>query len=1042
MDRVEPRDRGHEPGDPLKARGRAKRQRCADGSVLWRLPAEDERSAARLLKLATSGVGGFVDGGVDDEGVWLLRAMPATSLAELRREQPRPWPFERVLSVAQRIARALAACEAASLFPGALTPRTLLVALTDNDDERVHLCLPAENLVSAMVGTTPSDTGHSLAGAGSNADDLLWSPPEHGDDALWDSAANRYALGAISYTLLAGEHPFGGAGLRHALSEARHAEPAPFPRDIARQLPPGMMSLCLRMIDPKRAARPDSAEAIAVALDRLIDRDGGAAVVAVGRSKHEADEDEEVSNASSRQPSRREAPVAVSKPERDGSREPIGFGELASMLSRGRGRWVSPLLGIALCAIALAFAARQKAPPPRRTVTVPPVLAVAANQTRAADCASCHPRHAAEWSQSVMGHSVKSPLFNALESLIEEQVGRDRDCPGGAGILRRAGGSSQVCRDRNTGLSITGAGGEHWCVNCHAPGDNLGSNMPAWEGKPGGDPRSRHPVRDLIAPAALEGISCAFCHQVHAPVGPNGSPGYQGNPSWTSFVSGTTFLSRPEDRRGLHGIANSGYSLDPAELLLSGPTQDEKRLALVGGFPVHARPSEEARRYLASSDFCGSCHDVRLFGTDVVGARSGEHFKRLRNAYSEWSVWADGERRAGRKAASCQDCHMSTYPGICAPGEPTDDELTHEACPSGTHFEAQEPGRRVNGRVATTSTKASAISPHYFSAVDLPMARDIADAALDQDGLDAHGLPLSFKKRRDLLLRRSLKLDLGEVRRAGASLEIPLTIENVGAGHKMPAGFSQEREVWVHLRVEDGRGNVLYEVGRVDRNDEDLHDKEFVRVNTDPDRVDGLGQPLGMFGADVRDGPDVPRWSPLPELGGTEFRGKGLINFQNGFQRCVRCISEVSASGECLPLAFERHRAERYTDGVYDIDTGDCLSNLNGRAALFEVYFPIGALDADRGAVKGPDAIMDTRSLSPGKPVRFTYELRVNRQGPLTVTARLMFRSFPPFLVRAFADYEAKQAQRGRRPSGPLVSFEMLQRLERIELARRTLVVP
>jgi hypothetical protein len=53
-----------------------------------------------------------------------------------------------------------------------------------------------------------------------------------------------------------------------------------------------------------------------------------------------------------------------------------------------------------------------------------------------------------------------------------------------------------------------------------------------------------------------------------------------------------------------------------------------------------------------------------------------------------------------------------------------------------------------------------------------------------------------------------------------------------------------------------------------------------------------------------------------------------------------------------------------------------------------------------------------------------------------------MFRSFPPFLVRSFAEYEAKQAAGGRRPSGPLVTFEMLQRLERVELARRELVVP
>jgi hypothetical protein len=198
-----------------------------------------------------------------------------------------------------------------------------------------------------------------------------------------------------------------------------------------------------------------------------------------------------------------------------------------------------------------------------------------------------------------------------------------------------------------------------------------------------------------------------------------------------------------------------------------------------------------------------------------------------------------------------------------------------------------------------------------------------------------------------------------------------------------------------------------------------------------------------MFGADVRDGPDHPEWSPAPELGGSDHRGKGLINFQNGFLRCVSCIGEIDASGRCRARGFERHRAERFVDGDYDIDTGECRSNLFGNNALFETYFPVGALDADRGLVKGPDAIIDTRSLPPNRPIRYTYALDTRgRPGPFQIEARLMFRSFPPFLVRAFSDYEARQAARGRRPSGPLVTSDMLRRLERVELANRNLVVP
>ena len=634
-----------------------------------------------------------------------------------------------------------------------------------------------------------------------------------------------------------------------------------------------------------------------------------------------------------------------------------------------------------------------------------------------------------------MGHSVKSPLFNALEALIEEQVGRDLDCPNGAGILRRA--DAGACRDRTSGLPVTGSGGEHWCINCHAPAENLASIVPPWGGRIGSPASARLPVKDAIGEVAREGITCAFCHQVKGPVGPAGSGGYEGNPDWVSFLTGRRFLSRPEDARGELGIANSGYRLDP-EQLLSGSEG-----VTIAGKTVHARPSDDARTHLRSSAFCGSCHDVRLFGTDVLGARRGEHFKRLRNAYSEYVRWAEDEQVAGRTPATCQGCHMSTYPGVCAPGAPDDGGLVHESCPPEMHFEPRAPGETPTARVSTASGEALPSAPHYFTGVDLPLTEELSDASLDRPGVDRLGVPLSMRKRRDLLLRRSLALELGEAEAERGQLTIPITIENIGAGHKVPAGFSQEREIWVHLRVTDGAGRLLYEVGRVDRNDEDLRDKRFVRVQTDPRRVDGLGRPEGLFGANVVDGPDVPQWSPRPAEGGTRFRGLGLINFQNGFLRCVSCRGEIGADGSCLPLPGERHRAERFVDGDYDLDTGACVSNLTGEHALFETYFPVGALDADRGSVKGPDAIIDTRSLSPHRPVTYVYELARNgRPGPFEVEARLMFRSFPPFLVRAFADYEQKRAGAGSRPSGPLVTHAMMRRLERVVLARASTTVP
>ncbi len=182
----------------------------------------------------------------------------------------------------------------------------------------------------------------------------------------------------------------------------------------------------------------------------------------------------------------------------------------------------------------------------------------------------------------------------------------------------------------------------------------------------------------------------------------------------------------------------------------------------------------------------------------------------------------------------------------------------------------------------------------------------------------------------------------------------------------MPAGFSQEREVWVELRVTDARGATVYEVGVLPRPDADLADKRLLEVTTGDVQLDGAGRAQGMFGADVRDGPDVPRWSPDPRLGATRTSGRGLVNLQNGFQRCVRCIGFIDDRGACQPGPGQGlTRADRFADGDYDLDTGECRSNLTGDSALFETYFPVGALDAGRGVAKAPDAIV-----TPARPHR------------------------------------------------------------------------
>ncbi|GMV15181.1 MAG: hypothetical protein AMXMBFR56_34050 [Polyangiaceae bacterium] len=964
--------------------GRARRFE-AGSAELWRLGSEERALAERLAELGRRGIGGFVAMGEDADGIWVERRVPRETLAEFLRAEHEPSSVvERLLA----LARVLEALEEASLFPGPLSPKGVVVV-----GDRVELL--ADPLIHALVGEP------ALPDRAADSASPRFMPPEQADGAAWDNAANRYVLGLMLYRGLALEHAFAVRGLRHGLEEAAHRAPPPIADARAALLPPGLQSFCLRLLDPDPRERPKSAAEIARGLSRFL-------------------AGEAPKTARSPDPRAPEPPRAA-EPTTEGARpaKPVSSWRLGALLP--------VLAGLALAAV--AFAALDERPgTEKRALAREPLRP---SETLASDCAACHPRQTGEWHRSVMAHAAKSPLYQALEILIEEQVGRDLDCPNGAGILRSAGAGA--CRDRVSGLPVTGSGGELWCVNCHAPAENLEKSLPAWDGR-GSDARSRLPLADLLSERAMEGISCGFCHQVRGPVRP-ARGGYQGNPFWTSTRTGERFSMRPEDARGAFGISNSGYELDPAELFAAAAAPEDR---VPGG--AHARPTKAAAAFLQDSRFCGTCHDVRLFGSDVIGARKGEHFKRLRNAFSEWQDYVAAEARAGRKAASCQDCHMSTFPGVCetergAPGG--------SGCPPGTRLVKRAPGSYPDGRWASSSGEPRRSTPHYFSGVDLPLSAEFADGLVSEPTVDVFGIPLGAAQRRQILLQASVSLKLEGPALRGATLELPVVFENVGGGHRVPAGFSQEREVWLHLRVSDARGRRVYEVGRVERDDEDLRDKVFLRVNTDDGLRDGQGRPLGMFGADVADGPDVPRFSPNPARGGQRFRGRGLVNFQNGFLRCVVCIGSVDASGRCQPLpGQERARADRYADGTYDPDTGECQSNLLGDEALFETYFPIGALDATRGATRGPDAIIDTRSLPPRVPITYVYEIPTSGfTPPFEIETRLLFRAFPPFLLRAFIDYERRQARLGKRPSGPAIDQSALARNTIVEMARVSTVV-
>lgn len=261
------------------------------------------------------------------------------------------------------------------------------------------------------------------------------------------------------------------------------------------------------------------------------------------------------------------------------------------------------------------------------------------------------------------------------------------------------------------------------------------------------------PARASMSPVAGEGLSCDFCHTVEGP-----------------DLEGSLLGD---------GIANLSLLFGPS-LVKKGPIGDAQ-----AGMAHKTKESS----YLSSSEFCGACHDVRLPKPDL---RTGEPFQRFENLFTEWagSAYAFNVNKYGR-VVSCQDCHMSLYP-------------------------MTEPGIYPQTQIAIGSNlQERKHSLHAFTAVSTPLIDDAQFPRVDTDEIDTWGFPMGQAQRRAQMLRAACELRLAvpsTVDRDAEAFTVEVGVTNVGAGHRVPSGFSQERQVWLHIDVRDDLG-LIYESG-------------------------------------------------------------------------------------------------------------------------------------------------------------------------------------------------------------------------------------
>ncbi len=192
-----------------------------------------------------------------------------------------------------------------------------------------------------------------------------------------------------------------------------------------------------------------------------------------------------------------------------------------------------------------------------------------------------------------------------------------------------------------------------------------------------------------------------------------------------------------------------------------------------------AEPDFHEARYSrlhTEATICGTCHDVKhvAFGTD------------LETTYTEWknSPYNDKDPE---KRITCQGCHMYQRPGIPATGS--------------------SPRPENPGSATDYSVKRPHIFTHYFvggNAVVPKVSGDRQKSVMARERLK-HAATVSILSPRT----NSNKKNSGKIQ---------VSVTNTGAGHCIPTGLGDLRQVWLEIIVKDKENNTGYATGLLDKN--------------------------------------------------------------------------------------------------------------------------------------------------------------------------------------------------------------------------------
>ena len=218
-------------------------------------------------------------------------------------------------------------------------------------------------------------------------------------------------------------------------------------------------------------------------------------------------------------------------------------------------------------------------------------------------------------------------------------------------------------------------------------------------------------------------------------------------------------ITKLEEVRG-----NGGYTLNlrdrPKYLFedrrgLLGTTHD----SMINSKPkVHAQ--SYSKPFYKDSKYCMSCHDEFAPGNGV----------KIVDTYGEWEKSPYNKGSNNPKTKGCVDCHMSASPS--------------------------NPDTKISGYSTVGGKLKKSVKTHHFAGSNHFLS----------------GLRSTEHEKMTLdLLKSAAAVDVKFSKKA-----LVVRVRNVGAGHHLPTGVADFRELWLEVTLKDAKGNIVLSSGMID----------------------------------------------------------------------------------------------------------------------------------------------------------------------------------------------------------------------------------